>query len=47
MRDYARCRHLEEQEIDYNQLIADYEYNKQRLLTMRGTIDLACGVGTN
>ena len=47
MRDYARCRHLEEQDIDYNQLIADYEYNKQRLLTMRGTVDLACGAGTN
>ena len=47
MRDYARCRHLEEQDIDYNQLIADYEFNKQRLLTMRGTIDLACGAGAN
>lgn len=42
MRDYARCRHLEEQGTDYNALIADYEFNKQRLLTMQGRVGLAC-----
>ena len=47
MRDYARCRHLEEQGTDYNQLIAEYEYNKQRLLTMQGTVDVACGAGND
>ncbi len=47
MRDYARCRHLEEQRTDYNQLIAEYEYNKQRLLTMQGRVDVACAAGND
>ena len=47
MRDYARCRHLEEQGTDYNQLIAEYEYNKQRLLTMQGKVDMACAAGND
>ena len=42
MRDYARCQHLEEQEADYNQLMADYDYNQQRLMSMQGTVAVAC-----
>ena len=44
MRDFARCRHLEEQGADYNQLIAEYEFNKQRLVGLKGTLDVACAV---
>ena len=47
MRDYARCRHLEEQGMDYNQLIAEYEYNNQRLLTMKGSVAVACSASSD
>ena len=47
MRDYARCRHLEEQGMDYNQLIAEYEYNNQRLLTMKGKVAVACSASSD
>lgn len=44
MREFARCRHLEEQVADYNQLIAEYEFNKQRLVGLEGTLDVACAL---
>ncbi len=42
MRDYARCQHLEEQEADYNQLMADNEHNQQCLMLMQRTVAVAC-----